>query len=168
MACTGRREEQTKGRPQTLREIQKGTESCNADATMRRKTRSDTRTATRNKAQLQRCRKTKASLKDELIEEFSEKLSDELNLQPMRSGESMHIHLQDGARPRKTTVTRQVAKRLESAANTTLNELIAREVLVKEPGVTEWCSPAVWVPKGDNVRVRLLSLIHISEPTRPY
>ena len=26
---------------------------------------------------------------------------------------------------------------------------------MKEPGVTEWCSPAVWVPKGDNVRVRL-------------
>ena len=39
-ACTGRREEQTKGRPQTLREIQKGTESCNADATTRRKTSS--------------------------------------------------------------------------------------------------------------------------------
>ena len=67
----------------------------------------------------------------------------------------MHIHLQDGARPRKTTVPGQVAKRFESAANTTLNELIARGVLVKEPGVTEWCSPAVWVPKGDNVRVRL-------------
>ena len=26
---------------------------------------------------------------------------------------------------------------------------------MKEPGVTEWCSLAVWVPKGDNVRVRL-------------
>ena len=26
---------------------------------------------------------------------------------------------------------------------------------MKEPGVTEWCSPAVWVPKEDNVRVRL-------------
>ena len=26
---------------------------------------------------------------------------------------------------------------------------------MKEPGVTEWCSPAVWIPKGDNVRVRL-------------
>ena len=25
----------------------------------------------------------------------------------------------------------------------------------REPGVTEWCSPAVWVPKGDNARVRL-------------
>ena len=45
--------------------------------------------------------------------------------------------------------------RFENAANTTLNEVIARGVLVKEPGVTEWCSPAVWVPKGDNVRVRL-------------
>ena len=98
------------------------------------------------------CRKTKAGLKDELLEEFPETLSDELNLQP---GEPMHIHLQDGARPRKTTVPRQVAKRFENAANTTLNELIARGVLVKEPGVTEWCSPAVWVPKGDNVRVRL-------------
>ena len=67
----------------------------------------------------------------------------------------MHIHLQDGARPRNTTVPRQVAKRFENAANTTLNELIARGVLVKEPRVTEWCTPAVWVPKGDNVRVRI-------------
>ena len=92
---------ETKGRPQTLREIQKGTESCKADATMRRKTRSDARTATRDKAQLQMCRKTKAGLKDELIEEFSETLSDELNLQPMRSGEPMHIHLQDGQDPAK-------------------------------------------------------------------
>ena len=25
----------------------------------------------------------------------------------------------------------------------------------RDQGVTEWCSPAVWVPKGDNVRVRL-------------
>ena len=49
-------------------------------------------------------------------------------------------------------------KRFEHAANTTLNELIARGMLVKEPGVTEWCSPAVWVPKGDNVRVRLHGL----------
>ena len=72
MACTGRREEQTKGRPQTLREIQKGAESCNADATIRRKTRSDTQTATRSKAQLQMCRKTKAGLKDEIIEVFPE------------------------------------------------------------------------------------------------
>ena len=82
------------------------------------------------------CKKTKAGLKDELIEEFPETLSDELNLQPMRFGKPMHIHLQDGAKPRKKTVPRQVAKRFENAANTTLNELIARGVLVKEPGVT--------------------------------
>ena len=98
---------------------------------------------------------TKAGLKDELINEFPETLNDELNVQPMRSGEPMNIHLQDGARPLKTTVPRQVAKRFEHAANTTLNELIARGMLVEETGVTEWCSPAVWVPKGDNIRVRL-------------
>ena len=87
MACTGRREEQTK-----LRETQKGTDPC--DATTRRKTRSDTRAATRDKAQLQMCRKTKASLKEEPINElFPETLNDELNEQPMRSGEPMHIHL---------------------------------------------------------------------------
>ena len=71
-------------------------------------------------------RNTKASLKDELIEEFPQMLNDELN----EPGEPMHIHLQDGARPRKTTVPRQVAKRFEHAANTTLNDLIARGVLV--------------------------------------
>ena len=60
-AYTGRREEQTKGRPQTLHEIQKRTGTCNADAETRRKTRPDTWTATRNKAHM--CRKTKAGLK---------------------------------------------------------------------------------------------------------
>ena len=80
---------------------------------MRRKTKSDTRTATRYEAQVQMCRKTKASVKEELINEFPETLNDELNEQPMRSGEPKHIHLQDGAQPRKTTVPRQVAKRFE-------------------------------------------------------
>ena len=119
-AYSGRREEQKKGRPQTLHEIQKGTgtcnadaemrrktgpaETCNADSEMRRKTRSHTQTATRHEAQAQMCRKTKAGLKEELINEFPEMLNDELNEQPMKSGEPMHIHLQDGARPRKTTV----------------------------------------------------------------
>ena len=50
-AYTGRREEQKKGRPQTLHKIQKGAETCNTDAYMRRKTRSDTRTATRHDVQ---------------------------------------------------------------------------------------------------------------------
>ena len=109
---------------------------------MRRKAKTDLQnwTETRNTC-TQMCRKTKTGLKEELINEFPETLNDELNEQPMRSGEPMHIHLLDGARPRKTTVPRQVAKRLEHAANTTLNELIARGVLVKEPGVTERCSP---------------------------
>ena len=115
---------------------------------MRRKAKTDLQnwTATQDNAQM--CRKTKASLKEELLNEFPETLNDELNEQPLRSGEPIHIHLQYEARPRKTTVPRQVAKRFEHAANTTLNELIARGVLVKEQGVTEWCSPAVWVPKG--------------------
>ena len=65
VACTGRREEQTKGRPQTLRETHKGTEPCNA--LERSKSRSVTRAATRDKAPLQMRRKTKAGLKDELI-----------------------------------------------------------------------------------------------------
>ena len=46
-------------------------------------------------------------------------------------------------------------------------------MLVKEPGVTEWCSPAAWVPKGDNMRVRLCTdyrelnkLVHTFPSTR--
>ena len=73
----------------------------------------------------------------------------------MRSGEPMHIHLQDGARPRKTTVPRQVAKRFENAANTTLNELIARGVLVKEPGVTV-VQPSSLGPKGRQCKGEIL------------
>ena len=41
-AYTGRREEQKKGRPQTLHEIQKRAGKCNTDAEMRRKTKPDT------------------------------------------------------------------------------------------------------------------------------
>ena len=64
----------------------------------------------------------------------------------------MHIHLQDGAQPRKTTVPRQVAKRFEHAANTTLNELIARGVLVKEPGEQNGAAQQSWFQLCTNYR----------------
>ena len=94
-AYTGHREEQKKGRPQTLHEIQKRAGNCNADAEMQRKTKPDTWTATRNEAHM--CRKTKAGLKEELINEFPETLNDKPNEQPMRSGEPMHIHPQNNS-----------------------------------------------------------------------
>ena len=71
-------------------------ETCSTNAEMRRKTKTDLQNwaETRNTSK-QMCRKMKTGLKEELISEFLESLNDKLNEQPMRSGEPMHIHLQD-------------------------------------------------------------------------
>ena len=57
-AYTGRREEQTKGCPQTLHEVQKRAGTCNTGAETRRKAKPDTWMVARDKAQM--CRKMKA------------------------------------------------------------------------------------------------------------
>ena len=69
----------------------------------------------------------------------------------------MHIHMKEGATPRKVTTARRVPLRYESEAEKTVQELIEKGVIVPANETTDWCSPASFVPKGDKIRVRLVT-----------
>ena len=82
------------------------------------------------------------SLKEKLLNDFSDVLSDELSPTPMKTEKPMHITLKKNHSPFKTLSARRVALRYEEEATKTIEELISKKVIT-------------------------LSLIHISEPTRP-
>ena len=114
---------------------------------------------------IESCREiTTCSEREKLIRDFPDVLSDELSPQPMKTEKPMHIHLKEGAVPRKVTSARRVPLRYEKEAERTVDELVKKGVIVPANETTDWCSPAFFVPKGDKIRVRLvtdLSLIHI-------
>ena len=105
---------------------------------------------------IQWCQRT-CEFKDLLIKEFGSTLSDDLNPEPMKSEKPMHISLRPGAIPTKVTTARRVPLRYEAEANKTITDLIKRGVIAPVKETTEWCSPAFFVPKGDNIRVRLVT-----------
>ena len=84
-------------------------------------------------------------------------LSDELSPEPMKTDAPMHIHIKAGATPRKVTTARRVPLRYESEAEKTVQELIEKGVIIPANETTDWCSPAFFVPKGDKIRVRLVT-----------
>ena len=105
---------------------------------------------------IQWCQRT-CEFKDLLIKEFGSTLSDDLNPEPMKSEKPMHVSLKPGAVPTKVTVARRVPLRYEAEANKTITDLVKRGVIAPVRETTEWCSPAFFVPKGDNIRVRLVT-----------
>ena len=50
----------------------------------------------------------------------------------------MHIHLMEGAVPRKVTSTRRVPLRYEKEAEKTVNELVKKGVIVLTYETTDW------------------------------
>ena len=69
----------------------------------------------------------------------------------------MHITLMPGAIPKKVLCARRVPLRYEKEANKTIKELVDRGVITPVNGTLDWCSPAFFVPKGDKIRVRLVT-----------
>ena len=84
-------------------------------------------------------------------------LSSELSPEPMKTEAPMHIHIKEGDTPRKVTTARRVSLRYECEAEKTVKELIGKGVIVPANETTDWCSPAFFVPKGDKIRVRLVT-----------
>ena len=63
---------------------------------------------------LQKCREvTRIEPKKILLEEYPDILSDELSPEPMKTDAPMHIHIKEGATPRKVTTARRVPLRYE-------------------------------------------------------
>ena len=75
----------------------------------------------------------------------------------MKTDVPMHITLKKDYFPFKTLSARRVALRYEDKAAKTINELIEKKVITRVKETTEWCSPAFFVPKGDKIRVRLVT-----------
>ena len=100
---------------------------------------------------------TVRDLTAEILSEYEDVLSDELNPVPMQTGTDMHINLIDNVKPFKTLLARRVPLRYETEANKTIQDLINKKVIVPVSETTDWCSPAFFVPKGDGVRVRLVT-----------
>ena len=84
-------------------------------------------------------------------------LSDELNPEPMKTDKPMHITLLPEATPKKVFSTRRVPLQYEKEANKTIKELVERGVITAVNETSDWCSPAFFVPKGDKIRIRLLT-----------
>ena len=124
--------------------------------------------------QIVECRKAlDREPKEILMEEFEDVLSDELNPEPMRTEAPMHISLMKGALPKKVTTARRVPLRYEREAEETVKELIAKGVITPANETTDWCSPAFFVPKGDKIRVRLVTDYtelnkHVKRPVHPF
>ena len=57
----------------------------------------------------------------------------------------------------KVVSARRVPLRYEEEAAKTINELVKCGVITPANETTDWCSPALFVPKGDNIRVRLVT-----------
>ena len=92
-----------------------------------------------------------------LLEEYPDVLSDEPSPEPMKTDAPMHIHIKEGDTPRKVTTARRVSLRYECEAEKTVQELIENGLIVPANETTDWCSPAFFVPKGDKIRVRLVT-----------
>ena len=85
----------------------------------------------------------------DIINAYTDVISDELNPIPMQTGGNMHISLVDNCKPFKITTSRRVPLRFEKEANKVVNDLIEKQVIVPVKETTEWCSPAFFVPKAD-------------------
>ena len=62
-----------------------------------------------------------------LLHEYPDGLGNKLSPEPMKQ---THIHIKEGASPKKVTTARQVPLRYESKAEKTVQELIQRGVIV--------------------------------------
>ena len=69
----------------------------------------------------------------------------------------MHITLLPGATPKKVLSARRVPLRYKKEATKTIKELINRGVITPVKETSDWCSPAFFIPKGDNIRMRLIT-----------
>ena len=107
---------------------------------------------------IQKCREvTRIEVWEILLHKYPDVLSDELSPEPMKTNAPMHIHIEEGASPKNVTTARRVPLRYKSKAEKTVQELIQKGIIVPANKTTDWCSPAFLIPKGDKIRVRLVT-----------
>ena len=93
---------------------------------------------------------------DTIKEDFKDVLSDKLSDKPV-AGPPMHIHLKDNVKPRRVCTARQIPTHFAAAAKSVIDDLLNKNVIKRVTEPTDWISPAFFVPKQDNKRVRLVT-----------
>ena len=90
--------------------------------------------------------------------DFKDVLGDVLKPEPM-VGPPMQIHMIPDVTvvPLRISVARAVPLKFQAEADLTLQDLVDRGVLARVKVPTDWCSPGMFVPKADNIRVRLVT-----------
>ena len=111
-------------------------------------------------------------LLDEFTTEFNEILSDELNPLPMK-GDPMQISLKSNAILKKVTGARRAPLRYEEQADSVVQDLMNKKVIVPVNITTDWCSPDFFVHKADRIRVRLVTDYthlnkYVKKPVHPF
>ena len=100
--------------------------------------------------------KTESNIIWLLIKKFAGTISDDLNPRPMK-GDKMRINLKPNAEPKKVMSARRVPLRYKTEADKVIADLIHKGVKASVSRTTDWCSPAFFVPKSDNIRMRLVT-----------
>lgn len=94
---------------------------------------------------------------EKIIDDFNDVISDTLPETPMK-GPPMKINLKPDAIPVKITRARQVPLHWQKEAQEVIDVLLKQGVLEVVEGVTEWISPAHFVPKdGGRAGLRLVT-----------
>jgi len=119
--------------------------------------------------------KTDTNKVQQLIEkEFEDVLSDTLKATPMKTPTPMKIHLYEGKIwPKRVSAARLIPRQFIEEADKTTQDLVERKVITRVHEPTMWCSPAFFVPKNDNVRVRLVTDYtqlnrYVKRPVHPF
>ena len=100
--------------------------------------------------------KNLATIKNKLINEYPDVLSDTLGQEAMLGGTMMKVHLKkDHGRPKKVLTARQIPLHWREKAEMAVTKLLESKRMVPEHGPTEWCAPAMFVMK-DNGELRLV------------
>ena len=95
-------------------------------------------------------------LTSSIVNDFPLVFVDKLGKSPMNMPE-MKIHLTDPYVPHHVSKARQVPLRFQTMVEHIVTDLIKAQVIEPEVNPTEWCAPAFFVPKGDGLRVRLVT-----------
>ena len=108
-----------------------------------------------------------------LLNEFPDINHDSLNPIPMKT-DPMHIYLKESdERLLRISTARQIPKHFQAAAERCIRDLLDKGVIEKIHYPTGWCSPPFFVPKANNVDVRLVTdFTHINKrvvrPVHPF
>ena len=111
-------------------------------------------------------------LASSIVNDFPSVFVEKLSKSPMNVPD-MKIHLTDPYVPYRVSTARQVPLRFQTMAEQIVKDLIKAQVIEPESEPMEWCAPAFYVPKGDGLRVMLVTNYrklnrYVRRPVHPF